>query len=58
MPGLVPGIYVFLFRVAKTWMAETSPAMTEKNGASYLAATALASVERLASSDCRVVSVE
>jgi hypothetical protein len=28
MPGLVPGIHVFLFE-AKTWMAGTSPAMTE-----------------------------
>jgi hypothetical protein len=26
MPGLVPGIHVFL--AAKTWMAGTSPAMT------------------------------
>jgi hypothetical protein len=29
MPGLVPGIHVFL-SAAKTWMAGTSPAMTEK----------------------------
>src|SRR6266481_1508656 len=28
MPGLVPGIHVFL-GVARTWMAGTSPAMTE-----------------------------
>jgi len=28
MPGLVPGIHVFLFAAAKTWMAGTSPAMT------------------------------
>jgi hypothetical protein len=29
MPGLVPGIHVFLFLSAvKTWMAGTSPAMT------------------------------
>ncbi|MEH2548204.1 hypothetical protein V1283_004849 [Bradyrhizobium sp. AZCC 2262] len=28
MPGLVPGIHVFLFVKAKTWMAGTSPAMT------------------------------
>src|SRR5258708_497432 len=28
MPGLVPGIHVFL-DAAKTWMAGTSPAMTE-----------------------------
>jgi hypothetical protein len=27
MPGLVPGIHVFV--VAKTWMAGTSPAMTD-----------------------------
>jgi len=27
MPGLVPGIHVFLDE-AKTWMAGTSPAMT------------------------------
>jgi hypothetical protein len=29
MPGLVPGIHVFLLR-GKTWMAGTSPAMTEE----------------------------
>src|SRR5258705_10037076 len=29
MPGLVPGIHVFPF-AAKTWMAGTSPAMTEE----------------------------
>src|SRR2546429_3463587 len=29
MPGLVPGIHVFLC-MAKTWMAGTSPAMTEE----------------------------
>ncbi len=28
MPGLVPGIHEQPFRVAKTWMAGTSPAMT------------------------------
>jgi hypothetical protein len=30
MPGLVPGIHVFLMGIAtgKTWMAGTSPAMT------------------------------
>jgi hypothetical protein len=28
MPGLVPGIHVFLYD-AKTWMAVTSPAMTD-----------------------------
>ena len=29
MPGLVPGIHVFLFgQENKTWMAGTSPAMT------------------------------
>jgi len=30
MPGLVPGIHVFfLWESIKTWMAGTSPAMTE-----------------------------
>jgi hypothetical protein len=28
VPGLVPGIHVFL--AAKTWMAGTSPAMTKR----------------------------
>jgi hypothetical protein len=28
MPGLVPGIHVFLLLSSKTWMAGTSPAMT------------------------------
>jgi hypothetical protein len=29
MPGLVPGIHVFLlYQKSKTWMAGTSPAMT------------------------------
>ena len=28
MPGLVPGIHVFT-RVPKSWMAGTSPAMTQ-----------------------------
>jgi hypothetical protein len=29
MPGLVPGIHVFILFIAiKTWMAGTSPAMT------------------------------
>jgi hypothetical protein len=28
MPGLVPGIHVFLLSETKTWMAGTSPAMT------------------------------
>jgi hypothetical protein len=28
MPGLVPGIHVFLESESKTWMAGTSPAMT------------------------------
>jgi hypothetical protein len=31
MPGLVPGIHVFLLE-AKTWMAGTSPAMTKLGG--------------------------
>jgi hypothetical protein len=33
MPGLVPGIHVFLFCLSKTWMAgssRSSPAMTAK----------------------------
>jgi hypothetical protein len=30
MPGLVPGIHVFLAQPVKTWMAGTSPAMTGK----------------------------
>ncbi len=29
MPGLVPGIHVFVLIEQKTWMAGTSPAMTE-----------------------------
>ena len=34
MPGLVPGIHVLLhFENAKTWMAGTSPAMTERAAA-------------------------
>jgi hypothetical protein len=33
MPGLVPGIHVFLvMERLKSWMAGTGPAMTEKNG--------------------------
>jgi hypothetical protein len=28
MPGLVPGVYVFLW-IPKTWVAGTSPAMTK-----------------------------
>jgi hypothetical protein len=31
LPGLVPGIHVFLHFSNKTWMAGTSPAMTNKN---------------------------
>jgi hypothetical protein len=30
MPGLVPGIHVFKLDEDKTWMAGTSPAMTEE----------------------------
>jgi hypothetical protein len=30
MPGLVPGIHVFLLFGNKTWMAGTSPAMTNE----------------------------
>jgi hypothetical protein len=29
MPGLVPGIHVFLLAANKSWMAGTSPAMTK-----------------------------
>jgi hypothetical protein len=29
MPGLVPGIHVFLFCCSKPWMAGSSPAMTK-----------------------------
>jgi len=29
VPGLVPGIHVFTTSGKKTWMAGTSPAMTE-----------------------------
>jgi hypothetical protein len=32
MPGLVPGIHVFFSWQPKTWMAGTSPAMTECGG--------------------------
>jgi hypothetical protein len=28
MPGLVPGIHVFLLRQSETWMAGINPAMT------------------------------
>jgi hypothetical protein len=42
MPGLVPGIHVFLlsirlssFNKAKTWMAGTSPAMDGKSTHSH-----------------------
>jgi hypothetical protein len=30
MPGLVPGIHVFVAESGKTWMAGTSPAMTTR----------------------------
>jgi uncharacterized protein len=40
MPGLVPGIHVFLAG-AKTWMAGTSPAMTESMVASVVSPTVL-----------------
>jgi len=32
MPGLVPGIHVFVAAEGKAWMAGTSPAMTEIGG--------------------------
>jgi hypothetical protein len=35
MPGLVPGIHVFLTGRSKTWMAGTSPAMTELDADRY-----------------------
>jgi hypothetical protein len=35
MPGLVPGIHVFLLGAAKTWMAGTSPAMTPEMSQRY-----------------------
>src|SRR5690242_8517104 len=38
MPGLVPGIHVFLSRL-KTWMAGTSPAMTNDFNGSQRGAT-------------------
>ncbi|MBP1293099.1 hypothetical protein M2192_007172 [Bradyrhizobium elkanii USDA 61] len=34
MPGLVPGIHVFVSRRRKTWMAGTSPAMTVRTSPS------------------------
>ena len=38
MPGLVPGIHVFApLRRGKTWMAGTSPAMTQVVGSGMLA---------------------
>jgi hypothetical protein len=37
MPGLVPGIHVFMLATQKTWMAGTSPAMTENQAANVLA---------------------
>ena len=40
MPGLVPGIHVFLCG-AKTWMAGTSPAMTENLALSVVTQSAL-----------------
>jgi hypothetical protein len=39
MPGLVPGIHVFAeLKQEKTWMAETSPAMTKSLSAHHEAA--------------------
>src|ERR1043166_1082812 len=32
MPGLVPGIHVLISEPARTWMAGTSPAMTQPSG--------------------------
>jgi hypothetical protein len=31
MPGLVPGIHVFVAKARKTWMAGSSAAMTNKD---------------------------
>src|SRR6266581_9329274 len=36
MPGLVPGIHVFLSIEVKTWMAGSSPAMTTEKGTPFL----------------------
>jgi hypothetical protein len=36
MPGLGPGIHVFLAAEAKTWMAGTSPAMTVRERSAFL----------------------
>jgi hypothetical protein len=44
MPGLVPGIHVFLLE-AKTWMAGTSPAMTKLEDYGVPHARALAPYE-------------
>ena len=41
MPGLVPGIHVFLPWEAKTWMAGTSPAMTKTMIASVVSQSVL-----------------
>jgi hypothetical protein len=38
MPGLVPGIHVFAAAESKAWMAGTSPAKTERGGASRTSA--------------------
>jgi hypothetical protein len=35
MPGLVPGIHVLLLFGKKTWMAGTSPAMTNSGAEVY-----------------------
>jgi hypothetical protein len=34
MPGIVPGIHVFVLQEMKTWVAGTSPAMTAKTNRS------------------------
>ena len=40
MPGLVPGIHVFVLRARKTWMAGTSPEThDESNSVSHTSAT-------------------
>ena len=35
MPGLDPGIHVFLHVINKTWMAGSSPAMTKESLSIY-----------------------
>ncbi|MFK4488560.1 hypothetical protein ABIA45_003638 [Bradyrhizobium sp. USDA 336] len=62
MAGLVPAIHVRM-RGGKTWMPGTSPGMTEQEvtfseDLCYVDATGVPSAGRLASSACKVDSVE